>query len=207
MPGLYQDNEFDLAGFAVGVVNREEIIDHSGVSIGNRVIGIASSGVHSNGFSLVRKVIETVGIDPNAHLTELGGKLSDILLAPTRLYSNPILKLKKEFHLLGLAHITGGGLLENVPRVLPQSAAVRLDQSRWQPAPIFKWLAETGKIAEAEMFRVFNMGIGFVLIVPQKEESEVLSRLNHMGETAYSIGEVVERPAGSNAPQVLWEPA
>lgn len=201
MPGLYAGKEFDLAGFSVGVVNRDDIIDSSNVAIGNRVIGLASSGVHSNGFSLVRKVIETVGADVRAPIAELGTSLADALLAPTRLYVNAVLKLRKEFSLFGLAHITGGGLLENIPRILPHACAVRLDETAWPVPPIFKWLQTNGRVPQHEMYRVFNMGIGFVMIVPEKEEGEILMRLAHLGETAYSLGEVIERVDGSD--QVL----
>lgn len=206
MPGVYQGKEIDLAGFSVGVVNRGEIIHGSDISIGNKVIGLASNGPHSNGFSLIRKIIDMLARDSHfnirAQSPELGGSVADILLAPTRIYVNTILKLKKEFSLLGLAHITGGGLLENVPRVLPQSCAVVIDRKRWPVPPIFKWLQEKGNVPTMEMFRVFNMGIGFVLIVPEQQEAEIVLRLEHLGEMPYVIGEVVERRA-TNDQQLL----
>lgn len=191
MPGMYQGKEFDLAGFAVGVVNRDDIIDHTKISIGNKVIGIASNGVHANGFSLVRKIIDTTGTDLGSKPPLFSKSLAETLLAPTRIYVNPILKLIKEFSLLGLAHITGGGLLENVPRVLPNACAIELHRGSWRVPPVFDWLEEHGNVAVHEMFRVFNMGIGFVLIVPEAEEAEILLRLAHLGESAFSIGEVV----------------
>jgi phosphoribosylformylglycinamidine cyclo-ligase len=199
MPGLYQGKEFDLAGFAVGIVNRDDMIDCSHVSIGNKVIGLASNGVHSNGFSLVRKIIETRGLKMDMTLPQSNARLGELLLAPTRLYVNTVLKLRKEFSVFGMAHITGGGLLENVPRVIPASSAVKINTNAWPVSPLFRFLEEAGNVPTLEMFRVFNMGIGFVLIVPETEESEVLMRLRHLGETPYSIGEIVERPRNTEA--------
>lgn len=201
MPGLYQGKEFDLAGFSVGIVNRDEIVDSSQISIGNAVIGLTSSGVHSNGFSLVRHILEKNKIDLSEKLS--GETLGDLLLAPTKLYVNSVLSLRKEFALLGLAHITGGGLLENVPRVLPSSCAVALQRESWPIPPLFRFLREKGNVDEMEMFRVFNMGIGFVLIVPEKQEAEVLMRLKHLGETAYTIGKVIERPSEKGEQVIL----
>ena len=201
MPGVYREDEFDLAGFSVGVVNRREIIDGSGISLGNKVIGLASSGVHSNGFSLVRKIISDAGLDYHKIYPGFEASLGLTLLTPTLLYVRQILQLKKQFPILGLAHITGGGLLENIPRVLPKSSRVVLKRSAWPSLPIFKLLQEAGSVAEDEMYRVFNCGIGMAVVVPAEHAEEITSRFNAMGQKAYVIGEVVTR-ASENDPQV-----
>lgn len=193
MPGVYQAEEIDLAGFAVGVVNRPEIIDGSGIALGNKVIGLMSSGAHSNGFSLVRKVIADSQLEVRRHYAPMDRPLGEVLLEPTRIYVNPVLKLKKQVALLGIAHITGGGLVENLPRILPPSTQAVLDRGAWVRPPVFDLLQEKGNIPEDEMFRVFNCGIGMTLVVKEKDAQEAIDRLRGMGYGAEVIGEIVQR--------------
>ena len=202
MPGVYQDEEFDLAGFAVGVVNRPDIIDGSGISIGNRLIGLASSGVHSNGFSLVRKILADRKLDPQKIYPGLSRPLGESLLEPTFVYVNPVLQLKKQFPILGIAHITGGGLLENIPRILPAQSRAVLERSRWPRSALFDFLQEQGGVENEEMHRVFNCGIGMVLVVRAEDAEEISHRLNAAGQAAYVIGEIEAR-TNPNDPQVL----
>lgn len=202
MPGVYGDGEFDLAGFAVGVVNRPDIIDGSGIAIGNRVIGLASSGLHSNGYSLVRKVIDDQGLELSRTYPGFSTALGDALVEPTRIYVNPILKFRRQFDFLGIAHITGGGLVENLPRILPQSAMAKIDGSSWVRPPIFDFLQQQANIATAEMYRVFNCGIGMTLVVDDKVATEICERFTGAGYPAWVIGEIIARedPEG---PQIL----
>lgn len=202
MPGVYQEDEFDLAGFAVGVVNRRDLIDGSGISLGNQVIGLASSGVHSNGYSLVRKIVADGRLDLQKIHPEMNAPLGEILLTPTRIYVKPVLQLRRQFSLLGLAHITGGGLLENIPRILPKSCKVVLDRKAWPLPPVFRLLQETGGVEDAEMHRVFNCGIGMTVIVPENQAEEILNRFNSSGYPAYRIGEVQAR-GKETEPQVV----
>ncbi len=202
MPGVYAAGDFDLAGFAVGVVSREEIIEGSNISIGNKIVGLASSGLHSNGFSLVRKIIETKKLDLKKVYEPLSKPLGEVLLTPTKIYVNSILKLRKDFELLGIAHITGGGLLENPPRVFPKQCKAIFDKTAFPKLPIFDLLQEWGNIAETEMLRVFNCGIGLILVVAENQANEVVARLNGMGEKASIIGEISERT--SSQPSVVF---
>ncbi|MBT5739180.1 MAG: phosphoribosylformylglycinamidine cyclo-ligase [Planctomycetes bacterium] len=195
MPGFYKDGELDLAGFAVGVVERESIIDGQQVVAGDAVIGVASSGVHSNGFSLVRKALLDEGSalpldqDPGG----LGCTLAEALLEPTRIYVRPILDLIERTgqDLHALAHITGGGLLENIPRVLPPGLGCRLDRSSWQRPPIFSLIEQRGGIETAEMDRVFNQGVGMVIVAAAGSETAIIESLTRSGEQASVIGEIV----------------
>jgi phosphoribosylformylglycinamidine cyclo-ligase len=199
MPGLYHQDDFDLAGFAVGVVNRNEIIDGSSIAIGNSVIGLASAGVHSNGFSLVRKIIEDQKLDLNRVYPPLDRPLGEVLLEPTRIYVNNILTLKKQYPLLGIAHITGGGLIENPPRIFPKQCRAVIRKNSWERHPIFALLQKWGSVKEEEMLRVFNCGIGLILVVQETQAGEIVSRLNSVGEKAWIIGEIVERGEGKEA--------
>lgn len=189
MPGMYDGDDYDLAGFCVGVVEKSAIIDGSQVRMGDKLIGLASSGPHSNGYSLIRKIIEVANADL-ATLLEDGTSLADALLEPTRIYVKPLLRLIKEYNVRALSHITGGGLIENIPRVLPQNAKAVIDTSSWQPAPVFKWLQEQGNIESHEMYRTFNCGIGMVICVPAEEASDAVSMLNNIGEKACIIGSI-----------------
>lgn len=195
-PGGYPDGEYDLAGFCVGVVERKRITSVEGAEIGDVVVGLASSGLHSNGFSLVRKVFfEDAGMDVNAHLDELGGTLGRELLKPTRIYVRPVLaalnyyKLKQVIH--GIAHITGGGLVGNIPRVLGDGRAARIRKGSWPVPPIFPLLQKLGKLDEEEMYEVFNMGIGMVLIVSEYYAAAVMRRIQRSGVECCVIGNVV----------------
>ncbi|MBK8523208.1 MAG: phosphoribosylformylglycinamidine cyclo-ligase [Betaproteobacteria bacterium] len=193
MPGMYPDGEYDLAGFAVGVVEKSKIIDGSTILPGDVVIGIASSGAHSNGYSLVRKIIARSNPDLDAPFDEVGGKtrsLADAIMAPTHLYVKPVLALMQALPVKGMAHITGGGLTENVPRVLPPGAKAVLKKSSWQRPALFDWLQREGGVAEEEMHRVFNCGIGMVLIVSQEHRRHALDLLMAAGEKAMEIGTI-----------------
>jgi phosphoribosylformylglycinamidine cyclo-ligase len=188
MPGMYQGEDYDLAGFCVGVVEKDAIIDGSGIRTGDAVIGLASSGAHSNGFSLIRKLLAHA--QANARTMLEGRLLFERLLTPTRIYVKPLLELIRALPVRGLAHITGGGLTDNVPRVLPAGYEVRLERQRWHRDPIFDWLQHTGRIDRDEMYRTFNCGIGMVAILPVQSAPAALALLNSHGETATLIGEV-----------------
>jgi phosphoribosylformylglycinamidine cyclo-ligase len=195
MPGMYPGGEYDLAGFAVGVVEKSKIIDGSTIAEGDVLLGLASSGAHSNGYSLIRKIIETKKIDL-ATMFE-SKTLAQWILTPTRIYVKPLLDLMKSLSVKGLAHITGGGLLENVPRVLPEAVSAHIDRSMWPQPPLFKWLQEQGNIADREMFRVFNCGVGMVVIVNAADADTAQTLLRQSGETVWPIGKVARRAPGA----------
>jgi len=200
MPGMYPKDEYDLAGFAVGIVEKSEIIDGSLIAEGDILLGLASNGAHSNGYSLIRKIIEMKRVDLSAQLA--GKTLSDLILAPTRIYVKPVLKLIKSVNVKGLAHITGGGLTENVPRVLPKGLAAHIERGAWTTPPLFTWLKEQGNVAEREMHRVFNCGIGMVAIVSAEEAAAAEALLAKTGETVWRIG-AVRRRRGSGPQAVI----
>ncbi len=193
MPGVYQENDFDLAGFAVGVVNRKDIIDGSNISIGNAVIGIASSGVHSNGFSLVRKIIEQKKLELHRTYPGFHQTLGQVLLEPTKIYVNQVLHIRHQYKVLGLSHITGGGLIENIPRCIPDSCKVIIKKASWPTLPIFQFLQTQGNVTDDEMIRVFNCGIGMVMVCLESEAQDIVSMLNASGEKAYLIGHIEAR--------------
>jgi len=202
MPDMYPEGEYDLAGFAVGVVEKSSIIDGSRIAVGDAVLGLASSGAHSNGYSLVRRVIERTwgAIDaPQMNDDFQGRRFADVVLAPTRIYVRPVLGLVRSLPVKGIAHITGGGLLENVPRVLRDGLQAVLHRDAWTMPPLFGWLQRHGGIDEAEMHRVFNCGIGMVIVVDAADAAAAAAMLAAAGETVYRIGEIVERPAGAAA--------
>jgi phosphoribosylformylglycinamidine cyclo-ligase len=202
MPGFYGAGEYDVAGFTVGVVDRDRIIDGSAITVGNKLIGIASSGLHSNGYSLARKVIlENMGLQIHDQLPGLGKTVAEELLTPTRIYVKSILNLLRDFRINGIAHITGGGLLENIPRVLPGGCKAVINRNSWQLPAIFQLLQKEGNIAPDEMLRTFNCGIGMVLAVPEKDADEVMIRLAGLNEQAFLIGQV-ERCATCSEPLV-----
>jgi len=189
MPGMYAQDDYDLAGFCVGVVERERIIDGARVRAGDAVIGLASSGPHSNGFSLIRRLLAETGADAT---TRVGSaRLVDLLMAPTRIYVKPLLKLAATVDVHGLAHITGGGLTDNIPRVLPDGLGARLDAIAWQRDPVWDWIRTSGRINDAEMHRTFNCGIGMVVVLAPSEADAALGLLRAAGEHASVIGEVV----------------
>ncbi|HMM54440.1 MAG TPA: phosphoribosylformylglycinamidine cyclo-ligase [Candidatus Desulfobacillus sp.] len=199
MPGMYPDGEYDLAGFAVGAVEKSRIIDGRAIAPGDAVIGLASSGAHSNGYSLVRRILERARPDLAADID--GRPLADALMAPTRIYVKPLLALMVALPVKGLAHITGGGLLDNVPRILGEGLAARLERAAWPRPSLFDWLQREGGVADEEMHRVFNCGIGMVVVVDRAQEAAALRLLREAGETAWTIGAIVRREAGQ--PQTL----
>ena len=201
MPGMYPAGEYDLAGFAVGVVEKADIISGADIQAGDAVIGLASNGAHSNGYSLVRKIINTHKVDLEQKLD--GKSLADLIMAPTRIYVKPLLALMKSLTVKGMAHITGGGLLENVPRVLPENVVAQLDGKAWQTPALFDWLREMGNIAPQEMYRTFNCGIGMVVVVARKDAEAALKQLNAAGETATVIGSIRARQGDEAQTQVL----
>ena len=189
MPGMYEGEDYDLAGFCVGIVERDEIIDGNGVKVGDTLIGLASSGPHSNGYSLIRKVLEVNQIDP-AQLMLEGKPLIELLMAPTKIYVKSILNLIAQSPVNALAHITGGGLLENIPRVLPDNATAVIDTNSWQRPAVFNWLQEMGNIREHEMYRTLNCGVGMVLCVPSETVTAALDLLRKSGEEAFILGTI-----------------
>lgn len=194
MPSLYHTGEYDLAGFAVGIVEKEKVVDGTTIRLGDRLIGLASSGLHSNGFSLARQILfEKLKLNIDKIVPELGGRLSDTLLTPTRIYVRSILPLLKHFSIHGMAHITGGGFVENIPRILPAGSAAQIEKGSWPIPPIFKFLQVGGNIRESEMFRTFNCGIGYILIAPESEAQDIVSSLKNIGQPAYLIGSIVPR--------------
>jgi phosphoribosylformylglycinamidine cyclo-ligase len=193
MPGIYQPGEYDLAGFAVGIVDNAKILDGSAIHVGDRIIGIASSGLHSNGYSLARKIcFEKMKLSCDQHIDELGCTLGEELLRPTRIYAETIRQLTRDLSIHGLAHITGGGLVENLLRIIPRACQVVLQKRSWEIPPIFSFLQQGGKVPEEEMILAFNNGIGLVAVVPEDSTTEVFSRLEALGEKAYLIGEITE---------------
>jgi len=193
MPDFYPPGEYDLAGFAVGIVDKKKIIDGKNIQEGNRIIGLASSGLHSNGFSLVRKVLlENKKYQMSDKIGGLQNTLGEELLKPTKIYVKEILDLLKKFDILGIAHITGGGLIENIPRILPEGLSVEIDASSWQRPPVFSLIQKDGNISEQEMSRTFNMGIGMVLIVPESESEKMLVELESMNCESYIMGQVIK---------------
>lgn len=196
MPGMYQDDDYDLAGFCVGVVEESEVITGANVATTDVLIALASSGVHSNGYSLVRKVIEVSGVDVNAHTLDDGRVLADALMAPTRIYVKSVNALQKQLgnaNIHAMAHITGGGLTENLPRVLPDNLSAEIDLTTWEFPAVFKWLQQAGNIEQSEMVRTFNCGVGFVMVVPSDKKDDVLHFLKEQGEIAWQIGQIIER--------------
>ncbi len=203
MPGMYPAGEYDLAGFAVGVVEKANIISGADIKAGDVVIGLASNGAHSNGYSLVRKIINTHKVDLDQ--TIAGTSLADLLMAPTRIYVKPLLALMKSITVKGMAHITGGGLLENVPRVLPDNVVAQLDGTAWRTPALFDWLREMGNVAPQEMYRTFNCGIGMVVVIDRNDADAAQAQLIAAGETATVIG-VIRARQGSEAQTQVANP-
>ena len=198
MPGFYTDGEYDVAGFAVGVVDRENIIDGSSIAVGNRLIGIASSGLHSNGYSLVRKLVfERLGLSIDSQFPGTGRSVAEELLTPTRIYVRSVMNLLKNFRINGIAHITGGGLLENVPRILPRGCQATIQLGTWEYPAMFNVLQEAGNVERDEMYRAFNMGIGMVLVVSDNDAEDIIDRLKGLGDQAWIIGEITACTEGS----------
>lgn len=191
MPGMYSEGEYDIAGFTVGIVDKKKIIDGSTIRPGDVVLGLASSGVHSNGFSLVRKLLlEEKGYSLHDHIDALGGKLGDVVLEPTKIYVKSVLAALEKVQLKGLAHITGGGFLENIPRMLPADVNVEIEYGSWPILPIFQLMQKDGNISNNDMFRTFNMGIGMVIVVSEEQAAEAAAIFAQHGEQVYTLGRV-----------------
>lgn len=194
MPGMYAEGEYDIAGFTVGVADKAKLVTGADIAPGDAVIGLASSGVHSNGFSLVRKLLldGEGGYGLDEVLPELGAPLSDVLLAPTKIYVKPLLKLLETLPVKGMAHITGGGFIENIPRTLPEGVNVEISRGSWPVLPVFELLQKKGNVSDRDMYTTFNMGIGLVLVVAEADAQAALASLKDSGEEAYRIGRVTE---------------
>jgi phosphoribosylformylglycinamidine cyclo-ligase len=201
MPGMYPAGEYDLAGFAVGVVEKANIITGKTIQPGDVVLGLKSNGAHSNGYSLVRKIIERSKPDLNAEF-DGGRTLADCIMAPTRLYVKPLLKLMAQMPVKGMAHITGGGITENVPRVLPDNVVAQIDKNSWQMSKLFQWLQSEGNVAADEMYRTFNCGIGMVVIVAADQADAAMATLQGEGETVYRLGTIRPRNGDEHQTQV-----
>ena len=193
MPGMYLAGEYDLAGFAVGAVEKSKIITGKTIVPGDAVLGLASSGAHSNGYSLIRKLIEVSGVDLDSDFH--GRTLGETILEPTRIYVKPLLKLMESLPVKGMAHITGGGLTENIPRILADDLTAIIDKHSWDMPPLFKWLQEAGNVEEREMHRTFNCGIGMAVVVAQSDAERATQILREAGETVYALGRIEKRSA------------
>ncbi len=203
MPGLYSSGEYDLAGFVVGIVDNSKIVDGSEIAVGHKLVGIASSGLHSNGYSLARKIcFERLKLKVDDTVDVLGRSIGEELLEPTKIYSEVIRHLLRDFSIHGIAHITGGGIVENLPRILPASCMGLIQQGSWEVPPIFTFLQEAGKLSKGEMMRTFNNGIGLILVVPEKDTDGIAEFLAALDQKAYVIGSIVERETASN--QIAW---
>ena len=203
MPGLYAEGDYDLAGFVVGIAERDKIIDGSDIKVGDQIIGLASSGLHSNGYSLVRKIcFEEMGLSVDQYIDELGCTLGEELLKPTRIYSESLLNLNKNFKISGVVHITGGGFIDNIPRILPQGSRAIIHYESWKIPAIFEFLKDKGNISPKEMCRTFNMGIGMVVIVDEDILEDVMQQLSALGETPFHLGEIIARPDKPRSSQI-----
>jgi phosphoribosylformylglycinamidine cyclo-ligase len=200
MPGMYPEGEYDLAGFAVGVVEKSKIIGGQTIVPGDVVLGLASSGAHSNGYSLIRKLIDVSGIGLKSDFH--GKPFADVVMAPTRIYVKPMLALMQQIAVKGMAHITGGGITGNLPRCLPENVAARVDPASWTRPPLFGWLQKAGNVEPEEMLRTFNCGIGLAVVVAPADAAAAMAQLQASGETVWQIGEIVARPEG--AEQVIY---
>ena len=199
MPGIYRPGDYDLAGFAVGVCDRDLLIDGSDIRVGDRIIGLASSGLHANGYSLARRVaFDMLKLRVDEAVPELGRTLGEELLTPTRIYAETVVNILRRHRINGLAHITGGGFLDNIPRILPAGCVARVDPETWQRPPVFSWLQDKGQVSPREMYRTFNMGIGMVMVVKAADVEDVLSHCEALGEKPFLIGEI--RAAKSGEP-------
>ncbi|MEA3546847.1 MAG: phosphoribosylformylglycinamidine cyclo-ligase [Thermodesulfobacteriota bacterium] len=204
MPGLYQPGDYDLAGFVVGIAERNKLIDGSEIKVGDKLVGLASSGLHSNGFSLVRKIcFEELGLGIDDYVEELGCSLGEELLKPTLIYTETLLNIIKNFEIRGLVHITGGGFVDNIPRILPNGCKAIVHTDSWPMLPVFKFLQDNGNISTKEMWRTFNCGLGMVAIVDAKEAEDVTQQLVALGEVPYVIGEITARNDGEPSIEMI----
>jgi phosphoribosylformylglycinamidine cyclo-ligase len=204
MPGFYETNEYDLAGFAVGIVDNSKIIDGTEIRVGHKLIGIASSGLHSNGYSLVRKIcFEVLKLKIDETIPELGKTIGEELLTPTKIYAATVKGLLKDLPIHGIAHITGGGISDNLVRVVPQACSILIRKESWDVPPIFSFLQQAGNISEKEMARAFNMGLGMIIVVPENAVLDVLQRVEAMNDRAFVIGEI--RDCRDTEQRLIWE--
>lgn len=201
MPDMYGDGEYDIAGFCVGIADNAKIVDGSGIRVGDVLIGLASSGVHSNGYSLVRKILDKSGLGPDDVFPGTTRTVRDVLLEPTHIYADVVKNLMRDLPIRGMVHITGGGFYDNIPRILPSSVAAEVRFTSWTVPPVFHWLREQGGLTWPEMLQIFNCGIGYIFIVPSQNAEETMSRLEAMHEGAWVIG-TVERRVNKDEEQV-----
>jgi len=204
MPGFYHEDEYDLAGFVVGLADNEELLDGSEIAVGHKIIGIGSSGLHSNGYSLVRKIFfDRLQMSVNDYVEDFGRTLGEELLEPTRIYARTVNNLGRDFRIYGISHITGGGLIDNPPRMLPSRCKALINRATWTPHPIFQFLQKAGQISDRDMMLTFNNGLGMLIVVNEEETDEVLLRLKAMGEVAYCIGDIESREADEDPVQFI----
>lgn len=201
MPGMYPEGEYDLAGFAVGVVEKDRVINGRNITAGDVILGLASNGAHSNGYSLIRAVLDRAQPDLDAPFDN-GQTLREAILAPTRLYAKPVLEVLNKFEIKGMAHITGGGITENVPRILPDNAVAQIRANAWQMPKLFQWIKEAGNVETAEMYRTFNCGIGLVVIAAPEIANHIADLFAELGETVYCLGEIREREGQEHQTQI-----
>ena len=194
MPDMYGDGEYDLAGFCVGIVDNAKLVDGSGIRVGDKIVGLASTGLHSNGFSLARKILDKSGLGPDDPFPGAdGATVRDVLLAPTQIYVEVVRSLLRDLDVRGMAHITGGGFYDNIPRVLPNQVEAHIDFGSWEMPPVFKWLHEVGELSWPEILQIFNGGIGYVLVLPEEQVEETINRIQAFGMSAWSIGTIARR--------------
>jgi phosphoribosylformylglycinamidine cyclo-ligase len=204
MPGFYAPGEYDLAGFVVGLVDNDKLMDGSGIAVGNQLIGISSNGIHSNGYSLVRNIFfEKLKMSVNDHVAEFGRTLGEELLQPTRIYYKTVTNLKKFFKIYGISHITGGGIIDNLPRILPKQCKAMIDPSSWEPQPVFQYMKKAGNLSMTEMMRTFNNGLGLIIVIDEEQCSEALAHLESIGEKAYHIGSLEARKEHEESVQFI----
>lgn len=194
MPDMYQEGEYDMAGFAVGIVDNDGIIDGASIHVGDQIVGLASNGVHSNGYSLVRRIVfDKLKMKPDSFIESCNLTVAEELLKPTRIYVEPVTKLLRQFQIGGMVHVTGGGFYDNIPRILPKACGATIYRGSWPVPPIFGFLQEKGDVTDEEMYHVFNNGIGYILVTEPEETQEIIGLLNAMGQQAFRIGEIVPR--------------
>lgn len=201
MPGMYPEGEYDLAGFAVGVVEKEHIINGRDIQVGDTILGLASNGAHSNGYSLIRKIIECTQPDLDC-IFDNGKTLRETIMTPTRLYVKPILAALNQFKIKGMAHITGGGITENLPRVLPENCVAQIDAQAWQMPKLFQWLQQAGQMDTQEMYRTFNCGIGMIIVISAETADQVYNFLAEQGEMVYRLGSIQQRQNNEHQTQI-----
>ncbi|MFW5499853.1 MULTISPECIES: phosphoribosylformylglycinamidine cyclo-ligase [unclassified Maridesulfovibrio] len=202
MPGFYADGEYDLSGFCVGMVDNTKIVDGSSITIGDSIIGLESSGIHSNGYSLVRKIFDESGLKADDLLPGTDQKIGEALLAPTRIYVDAVHNLSRDIEIKGMVHVTGGGFYDNVPRILPKQVTAEINFNSWEVSPVFNWLKEQGELSWPEMLQIFNTGIGYILVVSKDSEEDVLNRLAGMKLNSWKIGEITARDGDSEQVKV-----